>query len=184
MEDRDRRQAHVLCRRVYRRKRYRPSDVDLCVCVRCAWQAAPFLREQLFGIRRERPKGSAQSRRHRCTTNYGNDPATGTETTISHVDSHGFQSNVDPECACFIASVVVRDLDRGREIEVEDPQAGPLLREVASAHRPVVLTGMSKSMLPDHCEVAVVWDIQYWALPSLPLPPSSVDLISSNFRRC
>ena len=96
----------------------------------------------------------------RCTTNHGNDPATGMQATISHVDGYGFQSKVDPECARFVASVVVRDSDRGREIEVEDPQAGPLLQAIASAHRPVVLTGMSKSMLPDHCEVAVVWDTQ------------------------
>ncbi len=96
----------------------------------------------------------------RCTTDYGNDPAAGIKATISHFDDYEFQSEVNAGCRRFVASVVVRDSGRGREIEVEDPQVGPLLRAVAKARRPVALSGISKSTLPEHCGVAVLWDTQ------------------------
>lgn len=97
---------------------------------------------------------------NRCTTDYGNDPAAAIKTTILRFDGYEFQSEVNSGCRGFVASVVVRDSERGREIEVEEAQSGPLLRTVAKARRPVALSGISKSMLPEHCGVAVLWDTQ------------------------
>jgi hypothetical protein len=93
------------------------------------------------------------------STEYGNDPTSGTQTRIVAVDEHRIQTGPELNCNLEFIDVVVLDSVRGRDIEVGyfyPSSPGTLLPVIARQHAATILTGLNR--WPNaRCTAAIAW---------------------------
>ena len=93
------------------------------------------------------------------STEYGNDPTSGTQTRIVAVDEHRIQTGPELNCNLEFINVVVLDSVRGRDIEVGyfyPSSPGTLLPVIARQHAATILSGLNR--WPNtRCTAAIAW---------------------------